>query len=385
MKIFQIGQNKPNSKPIQSQTNPISLRENMVAQRLFRKDNSNMAANLPNFENGMAGKIMTEPETKQSHPISRRMFCRSAIAAAAAICFSRRPTQASEIKNKVKFFKNLGHDHIGVRANQQQALDYAVKYGFDGITPSLGEFENKSSTEIRDWVETMKAKGIRYGTSGLPVQFQRDQERFQKGLARLPKQADLLRQLGAERMATWITPGHNELTYLKNFEIHRDRLREVAKVLKDSNIRLGLEFVGPRTSRMRFRFPFICTQLDMMELVGAIDTGNVGLLLDSWHWYTSHGTVRELLQLSNKDVIHIHVNDAPAGVPTDQQVDNRRMLPVTTNVIDLKGFINALVKIGYDGPVECEPFDQELRRMDDDAALQKTIESLNRLWELIEV
>jgi sugar phosphate isomerase/epimerase len=54
-------------------------------------------------------------------------------------------------------------------------------------------------------------------------------------------------------------------------------------------------------------------------------------------------------------------------------------------VIDLKGFVNALVKIGYDGPVECEPFDQELRKMQEDAVLQKTIESLNRLWELITV
>jgi predicted xylose isomerase-like sugar epimerase len=51
----------------------------------------------------------------------------------------------------------------------------------------------------------------------------------------------------------------------------------------------------------------------------------------------------------------------------------------------MKGFINALVKIGYDGPVECEPFDQELRQMDAGAALQKTIDSLNRLWDLITV
>ena len=328
---------------------------------------------------------MIEPKTKQSNPISRRIFCRSLATSAVALFFTRHSAQASDTKNKVKFYKNLGHGHIGVRANQQQALDYAVKYGFDSISPNLGEFENKSSDEIRDWVQTMKAKGIRYGSSGLPVQYRRNEEDFQNSLARLPKQANLLRQLGVDRMVTWITPGSNELTYLKNFEQHRKRLREVAKVLKDYNIRLGLEFVGPRTSRARFRFPFICTQFGMMELVEAIDTGNVGLLLDSWHWYTSHGTVSELLQLSNNNVIHVHVNDAPADIPTNQQVDSRRKLPVTTSVIDLKGFINALVKIGYDGPVECEPFDRELRRAEDDAALQKTIDSLNRLWELISV
>jgi len=328
---------------------------------------------------------MTEPKIKYSEALSRRAFCRSVITAAATLYFAESSALASQGKNRVKFYKNLAPGHIGVKADQRQALEYAVKYGFNGITPSPGEFENKTAAEIRDWVAMMKEKGVRYGAAGLSVEFRRDQERFAKDLARLPKQASILQQLGVKRMATWIPPGHNELTYLQNFQQHKKRLGEVAKVLLDSDIRLGLEFVGPKTSRQRYRFAFIGTQLDMMELVEAIGTPNVGLLLDSWHWYTSHGTVEELLQLSNKDIVHVHVNDAPAGIPVDQQIDNRRKLPVTTGVIDLKGFINALVKIGYDGPVECEPFDQELRKMQQDAILQKTIESLNRLWELITV
>ena len=336
---------------------------------------------------------MTELKTKYSGAISRRVFCRSAITAAATLYppyiwrvnFAESSGPASQGKNRVKFYKNLACGHIGVKADQRQALEYAVKYGFDGIAPSPGEFENKSSAEIQEWVQIMKEKGVRYGAAGLPVEFRRDEARFAKDLTRLAKEAGILKQLGVKRMATWIPPGHNELTYLQNFQQHKKRLGEVAKLLGDNDIRLGLEFVGPRTSRQRYRFPFICTQLDMMELAEAIGTPNVGLLLDSWHWYTSHGTVEELLQLSSKDVVHVHVNDAPSGIPIDEQIDNRRKLPVATGVIDLKGFVSALVKIGYDGPVECEPFDQELRKMQGDAILQKTIESLNRLWELITV
>jgi len=327
---------------------------------------------------------MTGFRGTQPNPISRRTFCRSALAAAAAIQFAGPFAEASRTKGRVKFYKNLGNGHIGVKANQRQALEYAVKYGFDSITPNLGEFENKSAAEIRDWVATMKEKGIRYGASGLPVEFRRDQGRFEKDLAQLPKRAHILRQMGVSRTATWITPGHRQLTYLQQFDMLKTRFREVAKVLKDSGVSLGLEFVGPRTSRARSRFAFICTQVEMMELAEAIGTGNVGLLLDSWHWYTSHGTVEELLQLTSKDVVHVHVNDAPAGIDVDRQMDNRRQLPVTSGVIDMKGFINALVKIGYDGPVEAEPFDQELRRMDDGPALKKTIDSLERIWAMIE-
>ena len=326
---------------------------------------------------------MTTQTRKHRMGISRRRFCSSLVAVAAGLNSVKLLAQASQTNSAVKFYKNLGCGHIGVKANQRQALEYALKYGFDSITPELGEFENRSSAEVREWVQTMKEKGIRYGTAGLPVQYRRDEDLFQSELVRLPERAIVLREMGVKRVATWISPGHNQLTYLQNFQQHKRRLREVAKVLQGNGIRLALEFVGPRTSRARYRFPFICTQLDMMELVQAIDTDNVGLLLDSWHWYTSHGTVAELLELTNKDVVHVHVNDAPAGIPIDQQVDNRRKLPVTTGVIDLKGFINALVRIGYDGPVECEPFDQQLRQMEDEAAVQKTIESLERLWGLI--
>lgn len=319
-----------------------------------------------------------------AHEMTRRAFCGSAVAAVAAGSMAA-VAPAAESRGAVKFFKNLSPGHLGVRADSRQTLDYAVQYGFAGIAPNEGEFENKSAGEVSQWLATMKDRGVRYGAAGLSVDFRGSDEKFRGDFATYPKRAALLKQLGVTRVATWILPGSNELTYLENFKQHETRLREAAKVLGDNGIRLGLEFVGPRTSRSRFRFPFACAQRDMMELVAAIGTDNVGLLVDSWHWHTSHGTVEELMQLSNKDIVHVHVNDAPAGVKVDEQIDSRRTLPATTGVIDMKGFINALVKIGYDGPVEVEPFDQDLRKLEPDAAVQKTAESLGRVWGLIAV
>jgi hypothetical protein len=173
---------------------------------------------------------MNETKRKQYKAISRRAFCRSAITAAVALHYIKPSAKASESK-KVKFYKNLGPGHIGVKANQQQALEYAVKYDFDSITPNPGEFRNKSTSEIRDWLELMKEKGIRYGTSGLPVEFRRDEDRFKTDMARLPRQATILRQFGIKRIATWITPGHRELTYLQNFNLLKSRFLEIANVL----------------------------------------------------------------------------------------------------------------------------------------------------------
>ena len=32
--------------------------------------------------------------------------------------------------------------------------------------------------------------------------------------------------------------------------------------------------------------------------------------------------------MKNEDIVAVHLNDAPAGVPVDRQVDNRRELPM---------------------------------------------------------
>jgi sugar phosphate isomerase/epimerase len=138
-------------------------------------------------------------------------------------------------------------------------------------------------------------------------------------------------------------------------------MREVAKVLGDHGMRLGMEYVAPKTSWTARRYPFVHTMAEMKDLLAEIGQINVGFVLDPWHGYTAQETVDDLLTLRGSDVLQCHLNDAPAGVPVNQQFDNRRGLPCSTLVIDMKGFLTAMLKIRYDGPFVCEPFMPELR------------------------
>ncbi len=146
----------------------------------------------------------------------------------------------------------------------------------------------------------------------------------------------------------------------------------------DHGIRLGLEYVGPKTSWSATRYPFIHTMAEMRELIAAIDQPNIGLVLDSWHWYTAHETEGDLLSLKGSDVVCCDLNDAPAGIPIDQQKDNTRDLPCATGVIDLKAFLGALKKIGFDGPVRAEPFKSELGRLPPEEAVDLTAKAMKR-------
>jgi sugar phosphate isomerase/epimerase len=178
-------------------------------------------------------------------------------------------------------------------------------------------------------------------------------------------------------------PCHDQLTYIANFRQHATRLQLAAEVLKESGVRLGLEYVGPKTAWASRRYPFIHTLAEMKDLVAEINTGNVGYLLDSWHWWNAGDTADDLLTLKGSEVIAVDLNDAPAGVPKEQQIDNRRELPCTTGVIDVGAFLSALNQIGYDGPVRAEPFNQSVNKMPREEACGTTASALKKAFALI--
>jgi sugar phosphate isomerase/epimerase len=239
-------------------------------------------------------------------------------------------------------------------------------------------------TELQAYLDGMKARNLVWGAAGLPVEFRGSDAAFDQSMNSLRGFAAALQRAGVTRVATWLSPGHRSLTYIANFRLHAKRLRQVARVLGEHQVNLGLEYVGPKTSWSASPFPFIHTMAEMKDLIAEIGVDNVGFLLDSWHWYTSKETVADLLSLRARDVVLCHVNDAPAGIPVDQQVDSRRDLPCATGVIDMKGFLGAMRQIGYDGPVVCEPFSQELRKLTPDEALGKVAAAMRKAAALLD-
>jgi sugar phosphate isomerase/epimerase len=229
----------------------------------------------------------------------------------------------------------------------------------------------------------MKAKGILFGAAGLPVEFRRDDDQFRKGLKDLPRFAAGLQRAGVDRVTTWLMPCHDTLPYQQNFRQHVTRLRSVAQTLKEHDVRLGLEYVGPKTSWASRRYTFIHTLAEMKDLIAEINTGNMGFVLDSWHWWHAGDTGADLLALKGSEVIAVDLNDAPAGIPKEQQSDGRRELPCATGVIDVGAFLKALNEIGYDGPVRAEPFNQALNRMPKEEACAAAAVALKKAFALI--
>jgi sugar phosphate isomerase/epimerase len=121
----------------------------------------------------------------------------------------------------------------------------------------------------------------------------------------------------------------------------------------------------------------------MKELLVAIGTDNLGVQLDSWHWFNAQETQQDLLTLRGQDVITVDLNDAPAGLTLDQYRDNSRELPATTGVIPVKQFLDALLQIGYDGPIQAEPFNAALRTLPLDQACAAASSAMKKALNLV--
>lgn len=280
-------------------------------------------------------------------------------------------------------FKSLDLGPIGIRNYPlPQAVELARATGFEGLDFNVREAADLAATRGTSYVKDLFGNaGLRVGAWGLPVNW--TGASYEADLRELPRLAAVARDLGATRVSTWMLPFSDERDFAENFTWHVQRFRPIAEILRDHGIDFGIEFIGPKTLRAGHRYDFISTMDGLLDLARAIGTGNVGLLLDAFHLYTSGGQVSDLDGITAADVVRVHVNDAIAGVPRDEQQDRVRDLPMAQGVIDLPGFLQKLGRLGYAGPVTVEPFSERINTLaaqNPEAAAREVAASLDRAW-----
>jgi sugar phosphate isomerase/epimerase len=260
-------------------------------------------------------------------------------------------------------YPSLNPTIVTGRADWPEIARLASKAGFPAVDLNAARAQAAGLAATREALAALK---VQPAVVSFPVEFRRDEATFESTLAQLEPAAQFGVALGCPRMATYIVPSA-ELPYREQRALFLKRLRRVADILARSHVRLGLEFVSPVHLRKRLPYPFIYDLTAMLDFAG--DCGpNVGLLLDSWHWYHAGNTVKDILNTPGDRLVHIHINDAAAQAPEDVR-DNERLMP-GEGKIDLMGFLQAIQKTGYRDAVSVEVFGRGLKDMPVDAAVQ---------------
>lgn len=269
-------------------------------------------------------------------------------------------------------------DAIGIDREFEDAAALGSAAGYDAIQVDFDYLDEHGPDAYRD---VLDEHDLRTGSLSLPVPLHGDDASYERGVERLRDLAADVAAVGADRASTYVLPFSDDYPYEAQFERIRERVAEPARILAAHDIRLGLEYVGPVTLREGHAYEFIHSADGMLELCDAVESDNLGLLLDSWHWYTAGEGAETIAALDADQVVDVHLNDAPAGRARDEQVDDDRRLPGETGVIDVETFLGELDGIGYDGPVMAEPFSDAVAALDDQTAAERTARALDSVLE----
>jgi sugar phosphate isomerase/epimerase len=246
----------------------------------------------------------------------------------------------------------------------------AAKVGFPGTDVALTPAMADGAEATRNLLAQLH---ILPAVLDFPVEFRKDDDTFKAGLPKLKEAGIFAAAIGCPRMVTYIMSSSSKPKDEQR-AIFKARFTECARILADSNVRLGLEFLGPLHIRKAQPYEFIWRMTEMLDF--AAECGpNVGLLLDSWHWHHAGATTADIITAGKERIVHVHFNDAP-DLPPEQIRDNQRLLP-GEGVINLTGFLQSLDKIGYKDALSVEVFGRLKEVPVEEAArmgLQKSLE-----------
>lgn len=127
-------------------------------------------------------------------------------------------------------------------------------------------------------------------------------------------------------------------------------LNELCDIAANHNVTLAFEFLGQPDCSV--------PTLDLAaEIVRKAGRENLGLVIDSFHFYAGGSTFEMIEALDPKLIQIFHINDAE-DLPRDQLEDRHRLLP-GLGILPLREMISAFRRIGYDKVASVEIFRPE--------------------------
>ena len=127
-------------------------------------------------------------------------------------------------------------------------------------------------------------------------------------------------------------------------------LTELCDIAAEYGVALGFEFLGQPDCSV--------PTLDLAaEIVRTAARDNLGLVIDSFHFYAGGSNVAMIEKLDPAMIYLFHINDAE-DLPRAQLEDRHRLLP-GLGILPLREMVTAFRKIGYDDVASVEIFRPE--------------------------
>lgn len=279
-------------------------------------------------------------------------------------------------------YKNLSPKALGISGRQSELIELALTYGFRGLDVDMADLAKRARVHgIPQALRFLESAKIKVGGFDLPVNLRAEEAPFSTQLAQLNQVCETAAAIKAQRCLVLIAPASDERPFQANFELHRQRLGQVAEVLAKYNIRLGVGIQAAPALREGKQHQFIHQVENLLTLVKTVGVSNVGLLLDTWSWYVGGGAVDQIRDLTPEQIVAVRLADFPVDVNVARIADSNRTLPMEGGAVDAGTIVTILAKKQYDGPVTLYPHPSTLRGATRESIVQRAAQTLEELWK----
>lgn len=176
----------------------------------------------------------------------------------------------------------------------------------------------------------------------------RTPEDYDKIQARCRQLCEWSKAIGCERIVVVPSPTPKQGATRSQIKSESVRvLRNLAALADGYGVRLAFEFLG-------FAWCSVRTLAQAREIVSAVDRPNVGLVIDTCHFYAGGSRVESIRRVKPEQIVIFHINDVEKR-PKHTIEDAHRLLP-GEGVIPLEAILRELKSIGFDGLCSIELF-----------------------------
>jgi sugar phosphate isomerase/epimerase len=181
---------------------------------------------------------------------------------------------------------------IGLVLPFPEACSMAAKHGFDAVNLDMPFLAAHGPAAVR---EELEKHGLKPGAFRFCVKLTDEvsDAEFDTALRQFETEVPQAMAAGYTRSAMHLLPWScTDMPYGQHFRLTQRRLEAVAPILRETGLKVGLEFIGSYGLRRTRKFDFIHTIEGVRSLVAAAGVeAQVGLKLDSYHWYRTAAVV----------------------------------------------------------------------------------------------
>ena len=237
----------------------------------------------------------------------------------------------------------------------------AQRNGYQGLDFSLGDIQSVGSPEAVKAI--LERHNLEPSTVGgvLGAQVTVPEEEWVPVLAQVREKAQQAAAVGGTRTGT-VLPHRADAPKDTLWPLVVKRIKQLDEALDGTGVRLGMEFLGVKTLRLERPHVFVQSMAEFNTMLEEAGAKNVGITLDSYHWYAANDTLDTIRQTPASRIVLLHVNDAK-DLPRDQLMDQDRLLP-GEGVIPLADWLKAIDSTGFDGFIALEVLGPRLADVD---------------------